>query len=587
MTERSADPATSFGEFLFEGRLRPELLGATAAQDARGDSFLARLEEFLRTRVDPAQIEHDARVPDEVIRGLADLGALGICVPERYGGLGLSKRCYCRAMRLAGSHSAALGTMLSAHQSTGLAQQLMLFGSEQQRRRYLPLVARSEISAFLVTEPEGGSDPASVLTTATPSDDGSAYVLDGVKLWATNGVISDRFAVLAQVPARDGHRGGPSVLIVDGRAEGVRVEFRNEFMGLRGIENGVTRLTGVRVPREDLIGSEGKGLKVALACINHGRLGLSAVCGGASQWALKAAREWAAEREQWGRRIGEHEAIALKLAYIAGMAYAQQAVVDACASLADAGLDIRTEAALTKLFCAEAAWRVADELVQLRGGRGYETAASLAARGEAAIPAEQVLRDLRVFRIFEGTSELMRVALARDAIARRGPAALVAGGPEPEAVGALAPDATLGVHLQFASGAAQLIDRGLSEAAARWGERAQERQGHLGRMVDTAAELFAIACVCMRAHTEQDPERQAASVELADLFCRGARQRVEHLQCHARDAADELDYQAAQHVLEGRYTIAEEGLLDPSRSAQPPAPSADDLRRSPLAHVKP
>ena len=596
----------SFGKQLFLGDFRLDLIHPQPRLDPaaveKGERFLARLREFLETEVDPLEIERDARIPDSVMDGLKRIGALGIKVSEEYGGLGLSQVYYNRALALAGVWHGALCTVLSAHQSIGVAEPLRMFGSEEQRRKWLPLVAKDHISAFLLTEPDVGSDPARMGSIATPVYDDlvatpveGGYTLQGRKLWATNGTIADIAVVMAKVPKGEGHRGGISAFVVPYDSEGITVEHRNAFMGLHGIENSVTRLDNVFVPEENLIAREGDGLRIALTTLNTGRLALMATAAGAAKWATKIAREWSTERVQWGRPIGKHDAVAQKLAFIAGSAFGLEAMLDVAGRLADnKANDIRLEAALCKVYGSELAWRVADELVQLRGGRGYETAASLKARGEKPVPVEQMFRDMRVNRIFEGSSEIMHLLIAREAVDQhlqaagdlltpggdlkaKADAAIKAGrfystwlpqlavgkGQNPRSYdefGALAP------HLRYVERSSRKLARSTFYGMGRWQAKLEQKQSFLGRIVDIGGELFAIAAAVSYAETigHDHPERRTEAVELAELFCHQARRRADRLFHDLWSNDDDENYAAAQRVLDCRYAWLEDGVADPS-----------------------
>lgn len=595
----------SFAKELFLGRLRLDLVHPhprpTPEQVAKGEAFMAKLESFIRANVDPLEIEHDAKIPDHVLKGLCDIGALGMKIDEKYGGLGLSHLYYVRALAMAGTASGAISTLLSAHQSIGVPQPLKLFGTEEQKQRFLPRVAKDEVSAFLLTEPDVGSDPARMSASVTPVDDGAAYLLNGTKLWATNGTVASLFVVMAVAPPSEGKRGGITAFVVEANSPGVTILTRNSFMGLRGIENGLVRFENVRVPAENMIGDIGRGLKVALTTLNTGRLSLPALCAASAKLSLKYAREWSNERVQWGAPIGKHEAVAHKLAFIAAQTYAMEAVVELSSMLADEERnDIRLEAALAKLFCSEAAWQVTDEMVQIRGGRGYETAESLRNRGERPVPAEQLLRDLRISRIFEGSSEIMKLLIAREAVdehlsvagALVDPKATVpdkaqsaraaAGfygkwlphlvyGPGLKRGSYQEMGQPLAEELRFVERSCRRLARSTFYGMSRWQAKLERKQGFLGRLVDIGAELFAMSAACVRAKMllddgqrdgkEADGQR---AVELAVLFCNGSRRRVDQLFVDLWHNDDEENYRAAQKVLAGDYEFAEAGVVDPS-----------------------
>ena len=593
----------SFAKELYLGRFDVSLIHphprARAEDVASGEEFLAKLRAYCES-LDGARIERDSQIPDEYLAGFADLGVFGMKIPREYGGLGLPMSYYGKALALTGSLHPSIGALVSAHQSIGVPEPVRQFGTEEQKQAFLPRCAAGAISAFLLTEPDVGSDPARLAATATPTDDGEAYLLDGVKLWTTNGVIAELLVVMADVPAHDGGRGGITAFVVEADADGVTVENRNAFMGLRGIENGVTRFDQVRVPARNRLGREGEGLKVALTTLNTGRLSIPAMCTGGGKWCLKIAREWSAQRVQWGRPVGHHAAVAHKVSFIAATTFALEAVLELSSELADAGTkDIRIEAALAKLWSSEMAWRIADELVQIRGGRGYETAASLAARGERAVPAEQVLRDLRINRIFEGSSEIMHLLIAREAVDAHLKAAgdlasadadlqhkakaavnasgfyarwlpqLVAGkGMDPRSYAEFGP---LAKQLRYVERSSRRLARQTFYGMSRWQAGLEQRQGFLARIVDIGAELFAIAAACTRAEMLRgdDPARGAEAYQLAEAFCGQARLRVDELFGRLWTNTDDADGRLAARVLDGDLSWLEAGVVDVSEGTGP------------------
>ncbi|WP_052852085.1 acyl-CoA dehydrogenase family protein [Streptomyces avicenniae] len=590
--------AAGFAHHLFLGRLRMDLIHPGPTPDPatarEADAFLARLADFCRTSLDGPAIERDAHVPDETLRGLAALGAFGMRIDPAYGGLGLGHVPYHRALALVASASPAVAALLAAHQSTGVTVPLALHGTDEQRRAFLPRCARGAISAFLLAEPDAGSDPSRLAATATP--DGDGYLLDGVKLWTTGGAVAELLLVLARVPDA-----GVTAFVVEADAPGVTVEHRSAFMGLRGTENGLVRLHAVRVPAAHRVGAEGEGPRIAAATLAAGRTALPAMCAGAGKWCLRIAREWSGARVQWGGPIAGHEAVGARIAFIAATAFALDAVVELTGGLADApapapGLGV--ESALAKLYAGEMAWRVADDLVQIRGGRGYETAASLTARGERGVPAEQFLRDLGVSRVHEGSADILHLLIAREAIGahlditgdlvapdasltRKRRAGLAAGrfyarwlptlavgrGHLPLAYGDFHisgyPD--LAAHLRWAERSARRLARATFYGVSRWPGRLEARQGFLARVVDIGAELFAVAAAC--AHAERlraAGDHGRTAYELADAFCHQARLRAEHDFRALWHNADKADVTLAARVMDERYLWLEDGVLDPS-----------------------
>jgi alkylation response protein AidB-like acyl-CoA dehydrogenase len=540
-------------------------------------------------RVDSDEIDRTGEIPDAIIQELRDIGAFGIKIPREYGGLGLSQRSYVRAMGMVTSKDGSITALLSAHQSIGLPQPLKLFGTETQKKQYFPRLAKGAISAFALTEIDAGSDPANMHTSATPTEDGKFFVLNGAKLWCTNGTRAELMVVMARTPDKIVN-GKPrkqiTAFIIETSWPGVEVVHRSRFMGLKALYNGVIRFANVKVPRENILWEEGKGLKLALVTLNTGRLTLPASAAYAAKQMVRISREWGNERVQWGQPIGKHEAIAQKIARMSANTFAMESIAELASAMADrGGYDIRLEAAIAKMWNTEAGWRIVDDTLQIRGGRGYETADSLRARGEAPIPVERAMRDFRINLIFEGSSEIMRLFIAREAVDYHFKTAFDVVNPEAtgkERMAALRRSAKfypvwytsrwiggfksygefgpLAGHLRYVERTTRKLGRAIFHAMVRLGPKLEKRQMVLFRAVDVGAELFAMAATCSRAHMlAARGDRNA--LDLADLFCREARLRIAD---HFRNLFGPNDgalYRISRQVLEGEYQWLEDGIV--------------------------
>jgi alkylation response protein AidB-like acyl-CoA dehydrogenase len=583
----------SFVRELFLGRFRLDLIHPHPAEDpeeeARARPFFEKLEGFLR-RIDSDMIDRTGEIPEEYVQELREMGAFGIKIPREYGGLGLSYSSYVKAMAMVTSKDGSLTALLSAHQSIGLPQPLKLFGNDEQKRRFFPRLAKGAISAFALTEVDAGSDPANMHAAATPTPDGKHFVLNGEKLWCTNGTRADLFVVMARTPDAPGRDGKPrkqiTAFIVEASWPGVEVAHRCRFMGLKAIENGLIRFTNVKVPRENILWGEGKGLKLALITLNTGRLTLPASAAGGAKALLQVSRWWSNERVQWGAPIGKHEAVAQKVGMMAANTFAMEAISGLTVGLAEhGGYDIRLEAAIAKMYNTEHGWHIVDDALQIRGGRGYETADSLRARGEPAIPIERAMRDSRINLIFEGSSEIMRLFIAREAVDYHFKLAFPIVAPEssfgtrvkaaaksapfyatwypsrwvPRATG-YGEFGSLAKHLRFAERRTRKLGRTLFHAMVRFGPRLERKQMVLFRGVDIGAELFAMAAACVRAHMLAKQGNPKAVV-LADLFCREARLRIDALFDRFYGANDQAIYRVAQQVLRGEHSWLEQGIV--------------------------
>ncbi len=587
----------SFVGDLFMGKLRWELVFPFPEQDENdrkiGDEFLQKLETFLKKDVDADAIDRTGQIPDTVMKGLAELGCFGLKIPKEYGGLGFSQINYNRAVAMVASHCGSTAVLLSAHQSIGVPQPLKLFGTPEQKKKYLPRFAKGAVSAFALTEPEVGSDPAKMSTTAVPVENGDFYLINGEKLWCTNGTIADVLIVMAKTPpvvVNGKERPQITAFIVEKTMPGFEVVHRCMFMGLKGIQNGLLRFNNVKIPKENIIWGLGKGLKLALITLNTGRLTVPAACAAMAKKSLVIARDWANKRVQWGAPIGHHEAIASKISLMTATTFAMDSVTWLSSAMVDLGnVDVRLEAAMSKLFCTEASWRIADDSVQIRGGRGYETADSLKGRGEEPIPVERFMRDARINLIIEGTSEIMHLFIAREAMdphlkrifpilnpkipfSKKLPMILKAIGyyafwlPAQwfylgHGIRAKVPR-KLKKHLDFAESTSHKLARELFYAMAVHQQALEKRQQVLTRFVNIGTDLFAMIAACSRAASRMSRNPSDSSAEeLADLFCREAALRIQKEFRLQRQNDDKIIYKVGRNMLEEKYKWLETGIV--------------------------
>jgi hypothetical protein len=587
----------SFLRELFLGTFRLDLVHPfPLAGEDRPEfvEFYEAFEAFLRNEVDAGAIDRDGDYPESVLDGLRRLGAFGMKIPVKYGGLGFTNVEYNRIMALVGSHCGNVAALLSAHQSIGVPQPLKLFGTEELKEAYLPRCAAGEISAFALTEPDVGSDPARVSTTAEKTPDGSAYIVNGTKLWTTNGGLARLLVVMAVDP---GTR-KISAFVVETDWPGVTVQQRCRFMGLHGISNVVLQFDQVRVPAGNLIGQEGKGLKIALTTLNDGRLSIPSISVGTARAALGIVRRWAGERVQWGKPIGRHEAIAHKISDIATSTYAMESVATLATEMSDrGGYDIRLEAAAAKEWNTDRGWVIVDETMQIRGGRGYETEHSLAGRGEEPIGVERMMRDFRINRIFEGSTEIMHLFMAREMVDKHLEVAGALIDPEKPLSAKLAtlPGMTafyawwyptrwlgwsfwpryagfgaLATHLRFVERSSRRLARASFHGMLVYQAGLQNKQAFLFRLVDIANELFAMTASVTRAQalaeTRAPDAREAA--RLADVFCRRARRKIRDIFRDLWRNDDVARYRLGVDVLEGRHEWLEQGIVGTGASGK-------------------
>ncbi len=574
----------SFMKDIFLGNFKYEWIAAQpeVAPSARFIEWAAKTDAWFAENVDPVKIDATGEYGDDVILGLTELGCFGMKIPTEYGGLGFSQVEYGLAMEMLGRYDASVLALLSAHQSIGVPQPVKLFGTEAQKKEFLPRCAKGAISAFALTEPQVGSDPGKLASTAVLDADGKHYILNGEKLWCTNGTICELMVVMARNPETK----KISAFVVEANSPGITVKHRCHFMGLKALANGVILFENVKVPVENLIGKEGMGMRIALTTLNAGRLSIPSGTAGGARDVLSACREFASERVQWGAPVGKHEAVSHMLADMTAHTYAIESVARLSNELADRkGYDIRLEASAAKEFCTTRHWDLLDKGMQVRGGRGYEMESSLIARGEKPANIERAMRDSRINRIFEGSSEIMHLFMAREALDKHlqvAGKAVKPGASIGDMVGALPSMAgfyswwypslwigltpfkyrsagKLGTHLRFCDRAARRLARTVFHGMARYQAKLEKKQGFLFRAVEIANELYAIGACTARAQKMKQanhPDYKQAE-ELADLFARAARRRINDWFRDMWRNDDAYNYTEGVKMLEGGYSWLE------------------------------
>jgi alkylation response protein AidB-like acyl-CoA dehydrogenase len=615
----------SFTAELFRGRFRWDLMHPYPVQSDEdkkiGDAVIEEFRAVCDSHIDPITIHETGEFPREAVDALAQIGAFGLKIPEQYGGRGLSITNYARVLHFLGSYCHNTVTWVSAHQSIGVPQPLALRGTEEQKQKFLPRIAKGAISAFALTEPDVGSDPAKMELAATPTEDGNYYILNGEKLWITNGPDAEVLVVMARTPSitvKGKERKQITAFIVETDSPGFETVRRCSFMGLKGLSNGLLRFTNVKVPKENIIGDLGEGLKIALMTLNTGRLGIPAASAGTGKRLVHECEKWVNTRVQWGVPIGKHQLVAKKVANMAADTFAMDSVVwIACAFADKKNADIRLEAAIAKYFCTETSWRLLDDWMQVRGGRGYETERSLYDRGEIPVPCERFMRDARVTRIFEGSTEIMHLIMAREAMdthlkfilpivmphlsdgketkwghirkamafyARWYPKMWLPGGTDR---GVAHLNATNQAHLTFVEKTCRKLARTIFHTFLKYKKKMETEQLLLANFVDIGSDLFVMAASL--AHAESLLARNPADTtpqELADLFCKNARKRIaENFRAIKHNHNSSFD-KVAGGVMEGRYAWMRDDIYDdyPLKWRNPQQPGVTAVEDETITH---
>ena len=564
--------ALGFAKGLFQGHFVADWVlpypRIPAAQQTELDHSLAELREFLDEKLDPAAIDRQAEIPRAVIDGLGRVGVLGMTAPAEHGGRGFTQMANCKVLEEIGRRCASTSVFVNAHHSIGI-RALLLFGTHEQKQKWLPkLVDGEQLGAFALTEREAGSDAASVQMTARPTEDGSHFILNGEKRYITNAAIAHVLTVMARTPVAGTNKTAITAFLVTPDMPGFEIlEARMPKMGIRGTATGRFALRDVKVPKENILGPMGKGLKVALTVLDFGRTTFGACCTGAAKTCLRLATEHANTRKQFNKTLGEFHLVKKKIARIAADAYAMEAMTTITASLIDRGLeDYMVETAMLKVFTTERLWEAINDAFQIYGGSAYFV----------DLPLERMLRDARINQIGEGSNEVLTSFIAL--VGMRGPGmefkeiydtilkpsragigrAWTAGMHRLGAAVRIPDVPVASVELSsFANQLGRLIWRfnlAVNRALIAYREPILDMQLVQERIAGAAMDLFASTCVLTRWDAELQLARRngdstPSTNNTADLFMRQSFRRIRYFLSGLKDNDDKTLMAAANSAL--------------------------------------
>ncbi len=563
--------ALGFAKGLFLGRFVSDWAmpypRIPAAQQAELDKSLAEIRAFLDEHLDPVAIDRNADIPRHLIDGLAHTGVLGMTAPKEYGGRGFSQRAYCKILEEIGARCASTSVFTNAHHSIGI-RALLLFGTREQKQRWLPpLVTGEQLAAFALTEEQAGSDAANVQTTATPSPDGSHFILNGEKRYITNASIAHVLTVMARTPVPGSDKTSITAFLVTPDMPGfTMLEPRMEKLGIRGTATGRFAMRDMPVPKENILGPIGKGLKVALTVLDFGRTTFGACCTGAAKTCLQLAVSHANKRRQFKKTLGDFDLVKKKIGRMAADVYAMEAMTAVTASLIDRGLeDYMIETAMLKVFTTDRLWEAVNDAFQIHGGSAYFTDS----------PLERMLRDARINQIGEGSNEVLTSFIAL--VGMRGPGmefkeiydtmfnpsrglgkAWTAG---MNRLGAAVKIPSVPVKSESLSSYASQLGRlvwrfnlSVNKALIKYREPVMDMQLIQERIAGVAMEMFASACVISRLDSElQGVAQNGASApggrRAAQLFLGQSFHRIRHFLAELSDNDDAALLATANSVL--------------------------------------